>query len=127
MDIWVKFCYANKSINQHSEAWFCDKLSKLNQIYLAALKGVLDVRSSCPTNIVLLESGYPKLTALVKEKQYKFFKKLVTKRFMLDDDPFVHMLSVARQNNAPSAKYIDSILEKTTISYVAETKTSLGT
>ena len=107
------------SILYSSESWFSDKVGKLNSQYLSAIKMVLGVRMSCPSDVVLLEIGYPRLMALIKEKQYRFYKKLTSSRCSMDDDPFMHLLSVGRANGAPSARYIDNILSFTSTSYIA--------
>ena len=99
------------------ESWFSENVGKLNSLYLQAIKMVLGVRNSCPSDAVLIESGYPRLQALIKEKQYKFFRKLTSSRCHLNDDPFMHLLSVGRLNGAPSARYIDSILSFTSTSF----------
>ena len=50
-----------------SESWFSDKVGKLNSSYLAAVKMVLGVKSSCPNDVVLLESGYTSLLSIIKD------------------------------------------------------------
>ena len=99
------------------ESWFSDSVGKLSSLYLSAIKMVLGVRNSCPSDAVLIESGYPRLQALIKEKQFKFYRKLTSSRCHLDDDPFMHLLSVGRLNGTPSARYIDNILSFTATSF----------
>ena len=38
----------------------------------------------------------------------------------MSDDPFMHMLAVARKNGASSAKYIDGILDQRTESFISK-------
>ena len=57
------------------ESWFSSKISKLNTLYLAAVKAALGVRKTCPNLVTLLEVGLPNLSAKVKERQFKFYKK----------------------------------------------------
>ena len=102
------------------ESWFSEKYLKLNSMYMAALKGLLGVRESCPNYVCLIESGYSGLKARIKEKQFKFFHKLTVARSQMSDDPFMHMLAVARKNGASSAKYIDGILEQRTESFISK-------
>ena len=101
------------------ETWFSDKVGKLNSLYISAIKMVLGVRVSTPSDVVLLEIGYSRLQSLIKEKQFRFFNKLISSRLHMDDDPFMHLLNVGRINGAPSARYIDSILSFTTSSFTA--------
>ena len=103
-----------------SESWFNDKVGKLNSSYLAAVKMVLGVKSSCSNEMVLLESGYPSLLSLIKEKQFKFFRKLISSRSHMSDDPFMHMLRVARLSDTPAARYIDNVLGSTTASFTSQ-------
>ena len=45
---------------------------------------------------------------------------MINSRSHLNDDPLMHMLQTARENNTPSAKYIDSVLENTTSSFITK-------
>ena len=100
------------------ESWYSDKLGKLNTLYMASVKAALGVRESCPNIIALLEGGFARLSAIIKERQYRFFKKLINSRAQLDDDPFMLMLGTARMNNTPASQYIDSILKCTAVSFI---------
>ena len=91
------------------ESWFSSKISKLNTLYL---------RKTCPNLVTLLEVGLPNLSAKVKERQFKFYKKMVTSRSHMLDDPFMLMLNVARQNKSPASMYIDGVLNSTDKSYI---------
>ena len=68
--------------------------------------------------IALVEGGFVRLTALVKERQFKFFNKLINSRTHMEDDPFMYMLTKARNLNTPAARYIDRVLKFTDMSYI---------
>ena len=106
------------SVIYSCESWLSDKLGKLNTLYMASIKAVLGVRESCPNLVALLEGGFARLSALIKERQYRFFKKLINGRAQMDDDPFMLMLRTARENKTPAAQYIDNVLKCTAVSFI---------
>ena len=112
------------SIFYSCETWFDHRLGKLNTLYLGGIKTALGVRESCPTTVALIESGYPRLQALLKERQYRFYRKIISNRSHLQDDPQMKMISVARSYNTPAARYIDQVLSLTTTSFIKKTQRS---
>ena len=106
------------SVLYSCESWFNDNLGKLNKLYMASIKAVLGVRETCPNAIALIEGGFVRLSAMVKERQFKFYSKLTSSRLHMDDDPFMFMLTTARQSNTPAARYIDRILQHTDMSFI---------
>ena len=106
------------SVLYSCEAWFRHNLGKLNKLYMTSIKAVLGVRESCPNAIALVEGGFVRLTAIVKERQFKFYSKLTNSRSHMEDDPFMFMLNTARCYNTPAARHIDRILQFTDMSYV---------
>ena len=106
------------SVLYSCEAWFSENLGKLNKLYMTSIKAVLGVRESCPNAIALVEGGFVRLTAIVKERQFKFYSKLTNSRSHMEDDPFMFMLNTARYYNTPAARHIDRILQFTDMSYV---------
>ena len=74
--------------------------------------------ANLPDRIALLEGGFCGLPALIRERQFRFYTKLVNNRSHMTDDPFMHMLSIARENSSPSARYIDSLLKATDVSFI---------
>ena len=94
------------------EAWLSDKSwSKVNILYLKALKMLLGVRSNTTNDICLLESGYPSLNALVKSRQKKFFKRMISERNDMLDDPFIHSIRITRADNSSLMNYIDQLVD----------------
>ena len=67
--------------------------------------------ANLPDRIALLEGGFCGLPALIRERQFRFYTKLVNNRSHMTDDPFMHMLSIARENSSPSARYMTVFLK----------------
>jgi hypothetical protein len=82
---------------------------ELEQLYIKAIKSLLGVRSQTTTDVVLLESGYPSLRALIKSHQKSFFEKMVTERELMLDDPFMHVLRLTESKNPKMYSYIKSL------------------
>ncbi len=99
------------------ESWFGTGINKLNTMYMAAV--------TCPNDICLVECGYPTLSALIKEKQYKYYRNITRTRAGMDDDPFMFMLSVARDNNTPGSRYIDSVMTHVQSSFIVDSLNSI--
>ena len=89
------------------ESWLEEKVyPELEQLYIKGLKSLLGVRSQTTTDVVLLESGYPSLRALIKSRQKAFFEKMVKERENMVDDPFMHVMRLTTSKNAKMAAYI---------------------
>ena len=94
------------------ESWLDDKVSPdLEHLYIKGLKSLLGVRSQTPTDVVLLETGYPSLRAMIKSRQKIFFDKMISKRENLLDDPFMHVVKLTRSKNSKMAAYINSLTQ----------------
>ena len=93
------------------ESWFSTNFSDLNSLYMSAIKCMLHVRQTTANDLCLLEMGLPSLKALVRERQVKFFRRMIEERMNMADDPLSFAMSLARENNLPSWKYIDKLLE----------------
>ena len=62
----------------HNSETFGDWMPKdLESTYIKLLKCCLDVRSSTPNHLVLIESGFLPVKALILCRQYKFYKRFV--------------------------------------------------
>ena len=81
----------------------------LEQLYMKGVKSLLGVRPTTSTDIVLLESGYPSLRALIKSRQKTFFEKMIKERENMVDDPFMHVLRLTMARNTKMAAYITSL------------------
>ena len=92
------------------ESWLEEKVSpELEQLYMKGLKCLLGVRSQTSNDVVLLESGYPSLRALLKSRQKAFFEKMLKERENMMDDPFMHVLRLSTAKNPKMSSYITSL------------------
>ena len=85
--------------------------TELEQFYIKGLKSLLGIRSQTTTDVVLLESGYPSLRALIKSRQKAFFEKMVKERENMVDDPFMHVLRLTMSKNPRMKSYIKSLYD----------------
>ena len=105
----VDACF-NTSLLYGCESWLEEKVwPEIEQLYLKGLKMLLGVRSQTTTDVILLESGYPSLRALVKSRQKAFFKKMVEERDNMLDDPFMHVLRITKAKNKKMSSYLESL------------------
>ena len=73
----VDACF-NSSLLYGCESWLEEKiLPDLEHLYMKGIKSLLGVRSQITADVVLLESGYPSLRALIKSKQKAFFQTMI--------------------------------------------------
>ena len=92
------------------EGWLEEKVSpELEKLYIKAIKCLLGVRSQTTTDVVLLESGYPSIRALIKSRQKSFFEKMVAERENMNDDPFMHILRLTMSKNSMLSSYINHL------------------
>ena len=76
---------------------------------MKSIKCLLGVRSQTTSDIVLLESGYPPIKAVVKSRQQKFFINKICERSNMTDDPFIYALQMTQSNNPSMNRYIESL------------------
>ena len=50
------------------------------------------------------------MSALVKARQIKFFKKMIAARSEMNDDPFMHAYGITQDMNKPMWQYIDRVM-----------------
>ena len=79
-------------------------------IYMKAVKALLGVRITTPNDLCLIEGGLRPLSAIVKSRQNKFFKKMLATRSEMNDDPFMHIFCVTRDMNRTMWRYIESVM-----------------
>ena len=93
------------------EAWLNVPLKIVETMYMKAVKALLGVRITTPNNLCLIEAGLRPLTGMVKNRQKKFFAKMVEERSDMNDDPFMHVLGITQDANKSMWKYIRSITD----------------
>ena len=80
---------------------------------MSALRRLLDVRNSTPKLTCLLEAGVPSLQALVKEKQSKFFKRMLKEREdLIASDPLMFTLDFMKNNCAAISNSIQDVIRE---------------
>ena len=77
----------------------------MNSLYV-----LLGVRKTTPNGLCLIELGYPKLQALVKQRQYAFFHKPLEERGQMADDPLLFCIHLATKNKTQTGRYIENLL-----------------
>ena len=76
---------------------------------MKGIKSLLGVRSQITADVVLLESGYPSLRALIKSKQKAFFQSMINERKDMWDDPFMHAVRLTRDKNRSMNVYLERL------------------
>ena len=105
----VDACF-NTSLLYGCESWLEDKvLPDLEQLYMKGIKSLLGIRSQITADVVLLESGYPSLRALIKSKQKAFFQNMINERKDMLDDPFMHAVRLTQNKNRTMNGYLECL------------------
>ena len=106
------------------ESWIGVSLLPVERMYMSALRRLLDVRNSTPKLTCLLEAGVPSLQALVKEKQSKFFKRMLKERVdLVASDPLMFTLDFMKNNCAAISNSIQDVIRED--SYIAADRDDL--
>ena len=90
-------------------SWFTERLKKLEQSYIGALKALLDVRETTRTDVVLLETGMPTLKEFIRKKTVAFVKKNV--RGDIEDTPLAKAYKLCERKGTPGYAYIKRLLD----------------
>ena len=105
----VDACF-NQSLLYGCESWLEEKVStELESLYMKGIKCLLGVRSQTTTDVVLLESGYPSLRALIKSQQKSFLEKVIKERENMLDDPLMHVIRLTQLKNPKMSAYLTSL------------------
>ena len=106
------------------ESWLDVSLAPVEELYMSAMRRLLDVRKSTPKLTCLLESGIPSLEAVVKHKQSKFFRKVFSARIDLrQSDPLMFTLEFMNNNNRAMYTIIDNLVQP--YDYIARNRDEL--
>ena len=62
-----------------------DASPKMKPMYMKAIKMLLGVRQSTPNETCLIEAVYPWLEALIRQRQQRFFERMVAERKDMTD------------------------------------------
>ena len=92
-----------------SETWLTMDLKLAEVPYMKTLKELLGVRQSTCNSIVLIETGNPSAKTLIKNKQEKFFSKLIS-RVDYSGSELHQVISLAIQKRTPMGIIIQEII-----------------
>lgn len=85
------------------------------KLYNRSLKNFLDVPISTCNGVCYIESGYPPLLSLVKNRQRKFFWKMWDERAAMEDDSFALSLRIVMENEYRTRTHISDLLSHANI------------
>ena len=98
------------------ESWFGADLKPIVKLYNWCLKEMLGVRKTTRIDICYVESGYPSLQHLVKNKQHKFFDRMWRERSDLNDDPLTFVIKTVTETNTVTSKLIREFISNGAVS-----------
>ena len=101
----------NSAVLYGSESWLCHDIKAAVTPILSAQKQLLAVRNQTCNDLVLIELGYPEVSATVKEAQINLMIKLKARENYLGS-PAHFVMNLARQAGTQAAKYIDAIMQR---------------
>jgi hypothetical protein len=91
------------------ESWFDVNVSKVEKLYLSAIKSLLGVRITTINEACLVELGLPRLLDVIKQKQLLFLRNVVEDRNNMIDDPLMFVLRLVNVYNTPTSRYIQNL------------------
>ena len=92
------------------ESWLNADLKPVVKMYNWALKQILGVRKTTCSDVCYIESGCPPIEALVKDKQYKYFRKVYRERSGMTDDPLTFALLLLMNTQYNTKNYVRDLL-----------------
>ena len=109
------------------EAWLSgpSTWSPVAVMVRSAVKSLLGVRVSTPNDLCYVELGISSLESRVRQTQAKFFRKMLTDRRGMADDPFWHVWELCKGENTPAYRYIINLVENDR-DWIADEKQSLA-
>ena len=93
------------------ESWLGVCVKDMDNIYHAALKALLGVRTTTVNDLCLAELGYPLLKYYVLQRQRWIFKKMIDSRSGLGDDPLMLAINVAQDSGSKMGTVIDMVTQ----------------
>ena len=107
-----KVIYAafNTALLYGCESWLDTNLKDVEKLYIGAIKNLLAVRVTTPSDLCLIELGYPPLRALVRRRQQQFFSRMMSDRRHMTDDPLMFAIDLTQTHNEKMMEYINGTL-----------------
>ena len=100
----------NAALLYGCESWVGGNYHAVNKLYMGAIKCILGVRVTTTSDVCLIELGLPPLQALVKYRQQCFFKKMLSERQGMIDDPLIFAMDLTRERNVKLYDVIQQLL-----------------
>ena len=114
----------NASMLYSCETWLTMDFRAVEKVYMSSLKQLLGVRHSTRNSIVLLESGKPDVKTLIKNRQHKFPRNIVS-REQYPTSYLNKVFSIAMDSKSPMGLQLMSYLTSDT--YGQNTTTYMDT
>ena len=86
------------------------RLKRFESIYMTALRALLGVKTTTPSQLCLVEIGMPPLLGIVKSRQKVFLNKMMAHRSELEEDPLMHVLNITKEGNKVMWTYLQSVM-----------------
>ena len=95
------------------ESWIGASLAPMENMYMSAVRRLLDVRKSTPKLTCLLEAGVPSLEAVVNNKRSKFLRRVLEDREdMSESDPLMYTLDFMKTNCASVYDPLHNVIQR---------------
>ena len=99
------------SITYGCESWLSQAaIASANTLYMSCVKALLGVRKTTPSDLCIIETGLTTLSDRVTTLQQRFFRKMLTEREYMVDDPFMFVWLLVSHAKTPCARYIESLM-----------------
>ena len=82
----------------------------MNSLYLGAIKALLGVRKTTPSDLCLIEVGYAPLKDYVQQKQKMFFKKMISERDSIPEDPLRFCIHLTMRDSTRLGRYLERLI-----------------
>ena len=90
------------------ETWLSTNFKRVEKLYMSTLKEMLGVRITTSNNLVLLESGEPDVKNLIRDRQQRFIRSLIS-REMYPGSYLNRLISLAIQVRSPMGLLLETL------------------
>ena len=98
----------NAAILYSCETWLSTNFKRVEKLYMSTLKEMLGVRITTSNNLVLLESGEPDVKNLIRDRQQRFIRSLIS-REMYPGSYLNRLISLAIQVRSPMGLVLETL------------------
>ena len=100
----------NAALLYGCESWLDTNLKDVEKLYVGAIKNLLAVRVTTPSDLCLIELGYPPLRALVRRRQQQFFSRMMSDRRHMTDDTLMFAIDLTQTHSEKMRECINGTL-----------------